>query len=149
MITVDRTPETAYWFPWSSGGGAGAAGDRRQGCCWSRWGWGPVNDHGSWYADSEVPLSGITVVVVITECCVRSWAMLCAELGGAGMRGRWNGQNWSSAKITSLSSLFSDLSGIDCTGASLCLAVDEVTTQRALSALRNGSAWRSENAINP
>jgi hypothetical protein len=61
----------------------------------------------------------------------------------------WNGQIWSSVKVTSLSSVFSDLAGIDCTGASRCLAVGEVTTQRALSALWDGSAWRSENAIDP
>lgn len=61
----------------------------------------------------------------------------------------WTGQNWSSVKVTSLSSVFSDLAGIDCTGASRCLAVGEVTTQRALSALWDGSAWRSENAIDP
>jgi hypothetical protein len=61
----------------------------------------------------------------------------------------WNGRAWSSVRITSLSSPFSDLFGIDCTGPARCLAVGEVTAGRTLTARWNGSSWHSQNAVNP
>ncbi len=61
----------------------------------------------------------------------------------------WNGRAWRSVRITSLSSLLSDLLGIDCTRTARCMAVGEVTVARTLAAQWNGSSWHSQNAINP
>ena len=61
----------------------------------------------------------------------------------------WNGRAWSSVRITSLSSLFSDLSGIDCTATARCTAAGQVAVGRTLAARWNGSSWHSRNAVNP
>jgi hypothetical protein len=46
-------------------------------------------------------------------------------------------------------SFFTDLLGITCTSASNCIAVGEVSTQRATAARWNGKSWSSMNARNP
>lgn len=61
----------------------------------------------------------------------------------------WNGRAWRSVPITSLSSPFSDLFGIDCTATARCMAVGQVTVGRTLTAQWNGSSWHSQNAVNP
>jgi hypothetical protein len=61
----------------------------------------------------------------------------------------WDNHSWRPVKITSLSSVFSDLFAITCDSASRYMAVGQVATQRTMSAQWNGSTWRSQNAVNP
>ncbi len=61
----------------------------------------------------------------------------------------WHGGTWTKIKVTSLSSSFTDLLGISCASATSCLAVGEVSIQRAMAAQWNGKSWHAMNALNP
>jgi hypothetical protein len=61
----------------------------------------------------------------------------------------WHSGSWTKIKVISLSSFFTDLLGISCTSASSCLAVGEVSTQRAMAAQWNGKSWHAMNALTP
>jgi hypothetical protein len=61
----------------------------------------------------------------------------------------WHGGTWTKVKVTSLSSSFTDLLGISCTSATSCLAVGEVSIQRAMAAQWNGKSWHAMRALTP